>query len=86
MLDGAGSAGLAIARMLLNLNVKNIILCNRKGAIHKDAEGMNWAQEEMVPLTNKNNETGSLAEVLKGKDVFIGVSAPKMVTDRKSVV
>ena len=77
---GAGSAGLAIAKMLLNLNVKNIVLCNKKGAIYKESTGINWAQREMLDVTNKNNEKGTLADVIKNKDVFIGVSAPKMVT------
>ncbi|MEG2194188.1 MAG: malic enzyme-like NAD(P)-binding protein [Terrisporobacter sp.] len=80
VINGAGSAGMAIAKMLLNLNVKNIVLCDRKGAIHKDSEHINWAQQEMLEVTNKNNEVGTLVDIIKNKDVFIGVSGPKMVT------
>lgn len=80
VINGAGSAGMAIAKMLLNLNVKNIVLCDRKGAIHKDSEHINWAQKEMLDVTNKYNEVGTLVDVIKNKDVFIGVSGPNMVT------
>ncbi|MEG0050735.1 MAG: malic enzyme-like NAD(P)-binding protein [Terrisporobacter sp.] len=80
VINGAGSAGMAIAKMLLNLNVKNIVLCDRKGAIHKNSEHINWAQQEMLEVTNKNNEVGTLVDIIKNKDVFIGVSGPKMVT------
>lgn len=80
VINGAGSAGMAIAKMLLNLNVKNIVLCDRKGAIHKDSEHINWAQQEMLEVTNKNNEVGTLVDIIKNKDVFIGVSGPNMVT------
>lgn len=80
VINGAGSAGMAIAKMLLNLNVKNIVLCDINGAIHENSKNINWAQKEMLTLTNKNNEVGTLADIIKNKDVFIGVSAPKMVT------
>lgn len=80
VINGAGSAGMAIAKMLLNLNVKNIVLCDINGAIHEDSEDINWAQREMLAVTNKYGEKGTLADVIKNKDVFIGVSAPKMVT------
>ncbi|WP_419725310.1 NAD(P)-dependent malic enzyme [Terrisporobacter petrolearius] len=80
VINGAGSAGMAIAKMLLNLNVKNIVLCDINGAIHEDSKNINWAQKEMLTLTNKNNEVGTLVDIIKNKDVFIGVSAPKMVT------
>ncbi|SHK25457.1 NAD(P)-dependent malic enzyme [Paramaledivibacter caminithermalis] len=80
VVNGPGSAGIAISKLLLSLGVKNIVLCGRKGALHKDLQDMNWAQREMLKSTNKNNETGSLEEVIKGKDVFIGVSAPNIVT------
>ncbi|WP_343338709.1 NAD-dependent malic enzyme [Terrisporobacter petrolearius] len=80
VINGAGSAGMAIAKMLLNLNVKNIVLCDINGAIHEDSKNINWAQKEMLTLTNKNNEVGTLTDIIKNKDVFIGVSAPKMVT------
>ena len=80
VINGAGSAGMAIAKMLLNLNVKNIVLCDINGAIHNESKDLNWAQKEMLSVTNKYDERGSLADVIKDKDVFIGVSAPKMVT------
>ncbi|WP_018592871.1 NAD(P)-dependent malic enzyme [Terrisporobacter glycolicus] len=80
VINGAGSAGMAIAKMLLNLNVKNVVLCDINGAIHKDSADINWAQKEMVKVTNKYGEKGSLVDIIKDKDVFIGVSAPKMVT------
>lgn len=80
VINGAGSAGMAIAKMLLNLNVKNVVLCDRKGAISKNSEHINWAQKEMLDVTNKYNEEGTLVEIIKDKDVFIGVSGPKMVT------
>jgi len=80
VINGAGSAGMAIAKMLLNLNVKNIVLCDINGAIHENSKNINWAQKEMLTLTNKNNEVGTLVDIIKNKDVFIGVSAPKMVT------
>ena len=80
VINGAGSAGMAIAKMLLNLNVKNIVLCDINGAIHEDSEDINWAQQEMLAVTNKYGERGTLVDVIKNKDVFIGVSAPNMVT------
>ena len=80
VINGAGSAGMAIAKMLLNLNVKNIVLCDINGAIHKDSKDINWAQREMLEVTNKNNENGTLVDIITNKDVFIGVSAPNMVT------
>lgn len=80
VINGAGSAGMAIAKMLLNLNVKNIVLCDKEGAISKNSKNINWAQKEMLELTNKNDEEGTLVDIIKNKDVFIGVSAPNMVT------
>ncbi|WP_455537841.1 NAD(P)-dependent malic enzyme [Terrisporobacter sp.] len=80
VINGAGSAGMAIAKMLLNLNVKNIVLCDINGAIHEDSEDLNWAQREMLAVTNKYGEKGTLVDIIKNKDVFIGVSAPNMVT------
>lgn len=80
VVNGAGSAGIAIAKLLISLGVKNVILCDKNGAIHEDYEGANWAQLDMTKVTNKNKETGNLGDVLKSKDVFIGVSAPNIVT------
>ena len=80
VINGAGAAGIAICKMLLNMNVKNVVLCDKCGIIEEDSEGINWAQKEMLAYTNKNNEKGSLVDAVKGKDVFIGVSRPKMLT------
>lgn len=80
VINGAGAAGIAICKMLLNMNVKNVVLCDRYGILEEGTEGINWAQKEMLKYTNKNNEKGSLVDAVKGKDVFIGVSRPKMLT------
>jgi malate dehydrogenase (oxaloacetate-decarboxylating) len=80
VINGSGAAGIAIAKILLGMNVKNIILCNRSGAIEATMERLNWAQREMLDITNKRNEAGNLKDVIKGKDVFIGVSAAKILT------
>ncbi|WP_422763628.1 NAD(P)-dependent malic enzyme [Peptostreptococcus equinus] len=80
VINGPGSAGIAICKMLLSLNVKNILLCDRKGILNLKSENLNKVQKEMLKYTNKNNESGTLADALKGKDVFIGVSKPKMLT------
>src|SRR3712207_4305066 len=80
VINGAGAAGIAIAKMLLNFNVKNVVLCDRYGILEESSPDINWAQVEMLKFTNKNNETGSLADAVKGKDVFVGVSRPKMLT------
>lgn len=80
VINGPGAAGMAIAKILLSMNVKNIVLCNLEGALHKDMESLNWAQRDMLPLTNKNNERGLLKDVIKDKDVFIGVSGPNALT------
>ena len=65
--------------MLINLNVKNVVLCEITGTIHENSKDINWAQKEMLKVTNKNNEVGTLVDIIKNKDVFKGVSAPKMV-------
>lgn len=80
VINGPGSAGIAIGKLLLKLGVKNIVLCGRHGALIKGDPKLNPVQKEMVQNTNINNEEGTLAEVLKKKDVFIGVSAPGVVT------
>ena len=81
VVNGAGSAAISITRLLLTAGMKNAILCDRKGAIYEGrAEGMNPVKEEMALLTNREKKAGSLADMLKGADVFIGVSAPGMVT------
>ena len=78
--SGAGAAAIAIVRLLLSSGFKNITMCDRKGAIYAGREGLNWIKEEMAQVTNLDKKTGSLAEQLVGADVFIGVSAPGMVT------
>ena len=80
VVNGAGSAGVAITKLLLTYGFPNIIMCDKAGIVSKDTEGLNWMQKKMTEVTNLNNETGSLADALKGADIFIGVSAPNIVT------
>ncbi|MBQ8238253.1 MAG: NADP-dependent malic enzyme [Oscillospiraceae bacterium] len=77
---GAGAAGIAIVRMLLTAGFTNITMCDKQGALYVGCPGMNWAQAEMAALTNPEQTPGSLAEKLAGADVFIGTSAPGLVT------
>lgn len=80
VINGAGAAGIAITKLLLSLGVKDVILCDRRGAIYAGRqEGMNPAKEEIAQLTNKEQRKGTLADVMKGTDVFMGVSGPNMV-------
>ena len=81
VLNGAGAAGISIAKLLISSGLKNIILCDKVGAIYDGIEEINVAQAEMAKISNPNKEKGSLADVLKGADVFIGVSAPNLVTE-----
>ena len=81
VVNGAGSAGVAITRLLLTYGFSNIIMCDKSGILCDGAEGLNWMQEKMVKRTNLAHETGSLAEALKGADIFVGVSAPGIVTE-----
>ena len=78
--SGAGAAGIAIIKLLISMGLKNVIMCDRKGAIYKGREGLNKEKEEMAEISNQNMEKGSLEDVIKGADVFIGVSAPGTVT------
>ena len=78
--SGAGAAAVSIVKLLLSAGFRNIIMCDRKGAIYTGREGLNWIKEEMALVTNSHRRSGSLAEMLVGADVFIGVSAPGMVT------
>ena len=80
VINGAGSAGIAIAKLIIGVGVKNVILCDRNGTINHDLENMNPAWEEMSKITNINNEVGNLTEIIKNKDVFIGVSGPNLLT------
>ena len=81
VVNGAGSAGVAITRLLMTYGFSNIIMCDKSGILCDGAEGLNWMQEKMVKRTNLAHETGSLADALKGADIFVGVSAPGIVTE-----
>ena len=78
--SGAGAAAIAIVKLLLSAGFKNITMCDRKGAIYAGRDGLNWIKEEMALQTNLDKKAGTLAEMLVGADVFIGVSAPGQVT------
>lgn len=78
--SGAGAAGIAIIRLLMSMGLKNVIMTDRTGAIYEGREGLNPIKQEMAKITNRNMEKGTLAEVIRGADVFIGVSAPGTLT------
>lgn len=78
--SGAGAAGIAIIRLLIEMGLKNVIMTDRKGAIYEGREGLNPIKREMAKITNRERVVGSLADVIKGADVFIGVSAPGTLT------
>ena len=78
--SGAGAAAIAIVKLLLSSGFRNVTMCDRKGAIYAGRDGLNWIKEEMAQVTNLDKKAGSLADMLVGADVFIGVSAPGMVT------
>lgn len=80
VINGAGSAGISICKLLMEQGIGNVVLVDRNGALAKGEQWMNEAQKSMAEITNKHGERGSLAEIIKGKDVFIGVSAPNVVT------
>ena len=80
VVNGAGSAGVAITKLLLTYGFKNVIMCDRRGIIGKDYPDLNWMQKKMTEVTNLSNESGTLADALKGADIFVGVSAPNIVT------
>ena len=80
VINGAGSAGISIGKLLLALGIGNVVLVDKKGALCPGEDWMNPAQAEMAEITNKERQTGALAEIMKGKDVFVGVSAPNIVT------
>ena len=79
--SGAGAAGIAIVKLLIAMGLKNVIMCDRHGAIYKGRDGQNHEKELIADITNQNCEKGTLAEVIKGADLFIGVSAPNCVTE-----
>ena len=78
--SGAGAAAISIVKLLLSAGFRNVTMCDRKGAIYAGRDGLNWIKEEMAQVTNLEKKAGSLADMLVGADVFIGVSAPGMVT------
>ncbi|MGN1314899.1 MAG: NADP-dependent malic enzyme [Lachnospiraceae bacterium] len=80
VVNGAGSAGVAITKLLLTYGFTNILMCDKTGIISPTTEGLNWMQEKMAVLTNPNKENGSLADAMKDADIFIGVSAPGIVS------
>ena len=80
VVNGAGSAGIAISRLLLTYGFQHLTLCDRAGILCKGMEGLNWMQEKMMDVTNLEHQTGSLADAMKRADIFIGVSAPGIVT------
>ncbi len=80
VVNGAGSAGVAITRLLLTYGFPNIVMCDKVGIVSKDTEGLNWMQQKMTEVTNLQNETGTLKDAIKGADIFVGVSAPNIVT------
>jgi len=80
VINGAGSAGVAIGKLLLEAGFTNLVMVDLKGIIHKDEDWLNWAQEEMATKTNPDNLRGDLSFALKGSDIFVGVSAPNIVT------
>lgn len=80
VVNGAGSAGVAITKLLLSYGFTNVIMCDREGIIGKDYPNLNWMQQEMTKVTNLGNETGTLADAMKHADIFVGVSAPGIVS------
>ena len=80
VVNGAGSAGIAITKLLLNYGFPNITMCDIRGIISPDYENLNWMQKEMTKVTNLEHKTGTLADALKGADIFVGVSAPNIVS------
>ena len=80
VVNGAGSAGVAITKLLLTYGFPHITMCDKVGILSKTTEGLNWMQQKMVEVTNLEGKTGTLADALKGADIFVGVSAPNIVT------
>lgn len=80
VVNGAGSAGVAITKLLLTYGFPNITMCDKVGIVSKDTDGLNWMQLKMTEVTNLENKTGTLADAMKGADIFVGVSAPNIVT------
>ncbi len=80
VVNGAGSAGVAITKLLLTYGFPHITMCDKVGIVSRNTEGLNWMQQKMAEVTNLESQTGSLADALKGADIFVGVSAPGIVT------
>ena len=80
VVNGAGSAGVAITKLLLTYGFKHVTMCDKSGILSKASEGLNWMQQSMMEVTNLENKTGSLADALCGADIFVGVSAPNIAT------
>ena len=80
VVNGAGSAGVAITKLLLRYGFTNVLMCDKEGIIGKDYPNLNWMQKKMTEMTNLSNEIGTLADALRGADIFVGVSAPNIVT------
>ena len=80
VVNGAGSAGIAITKLLLTYGFKNVTMCDKSGILSKTSADLNWMQEKMMDVTNPEQKTGTLADALKGADIFVGVSAPGIVT------
>lgn len=80
VVNGAGSAGVAITKLLLTYGFKHVTMCDINGILGRDSKDLNWMQEKMVEVTNLEQKTGKLADALKGADIFVGVSAPNIVT------
>lgn len=80
VVNGAGSAGVAITRLLLTYGFKDVTMCDKEGIIGKDYPNLNWMQQKMTEVTNLSNRKGTLADALKGADIFVGVSAPNILT------
>ncbi len=80
VVNGAGSAGIAITKLLLTYGFKDVTMCDRQGIIGKDYPNLNWMQQKMTEVTNLSGKTGTLADAMKGADIFVGVSAPNIVT------
>ncbi|MBD5512417.1 MAG: NADP-dependent malic enzyme [Lachnospiraceae bacterium] len=81
VVNGAGSAGVAITKLLLTYGFPDIIMCDKTGIVSKETEGLNWMQQKMTEVTNLQNMTGTLADAMKGADIFVGVSAPNIVSE-----
>ncbi|MBO5488485.1 MAG: NADP-dependent malic enzyme, partial [Eubacterium sp.] len=81
VVNGAGSAGIAISKLLLRYGFKDLTLCDKSGILSKKTEGLNWMQKEMMEITNLEGKEGTLADALVGADIFVGVSAPGIVSE-----